>query len=261
MGQRIALKTRAMWRRTSQIQQNLGSLLRRQALSSCSAQRKPKKMPYAFFTETTCRSGLNQPASFSNVFSRTFGTGLRYDALNSFRTNRNVLWAIIGLNTAVFATWRYAIETRDSKLLRQLQNNFTMSIDNWKEGRWWTVLTSSFSHNNFTHFLFNMVTFHAFGGLLARIPGVKGRHIISLCIGSALTSSAAFLADQQSKTSNREQSSWIWNSARVQQAMAGLGASGVVMGFGGAVTCLVPNSMMLVMFIIPMPLWVATLGL
>ena len=105
-----------------------------------------------------------------------------------------------------------------------------MSIDNWKEGRWWTVLTSSFSHNNFVHFLFNMVTFQAFGTLLARIPGVKGRHLVSLCIGSALASSAAFLADQESKTSNREQSSWIWNSARVQQSMAGLGASGVVMG-------------------------------
>lgn len=64
---------------------------------------------------------------------------------------------MIGLNTAVFGAWQYAQATKDFKLLRQLQAHATLSQENLDAGRWWTFLTSAFSHQAPGHFIFNMV--------------------------------------------------------------------------------------------------------
>ncbi|KAK3068120.1 hypothetical protein LTR53_014554 [Teratosphaeriaceae sp. CCFEE 6253] len=158
------------------------------------------------------------------------------------------MWLIIGLNTAVFAGWQYAKETKDQRLTQRMYANFTLSWANVRDGRLWTVITSAFSHTALWHFGFNMLAFRSFASGLSWFPGIGAFHLLALSLGSGLAGSAAWLAtkDRQGRQGARE---------------AALGASGIVMGVGSAVSCLMPTAAVNFMFIpVPVPLWAVTAG-
>ena len=163
---------------------------------------------------------------------------------------------IIALNTAVFGTWYYARTTRDGNLLQWLNENFTLSMTNYRAGRYWTLLTSAFSHTDFVHFLFNMFAFRAFGTILSFMPGVGAFHVVSLCLGSAITGSFAFLYQRDlSSPPNTKFPGAIVGARGVE--LSALGASGMVMGAGMSATCLMPKAPVSLMFLpVIMPLWV-----
>jgi len=165
-----------------------------------------------------------------------------------------VLWGLIGANTAVFAVYNYAEPPKTKsvgpfatisnyQLYQKILNNFVISLDGVRAGKWWTALTSTFFHMNIWHLLGNMVSMYAFGSILIRHPGIKATHIAALAVGSGLSGSAGFLLHQYS----REQ-------PNVKEY--GLGASGAVMGMGAAAACLSPKQSMLLYGFIPLPLWV-----
>jgi membrane associated rhomboid family serine protease len=74
-----------------------------------------------------------------------------------YQSIRGVMFALLGANAAVFGTWQYAINKKDSKLLRVLNENFLLSEANIKAGRYYTLVTNAFSHIAIGHFAFNMV--------------------------------------------------------------------------------------------------------
>ena len=85
-----------------------------------------------------------------------------YALRRTFATHRagasnTAISLIIGANATVFGAWMYADTQRDAGLLHKLSNNFTSSIRNLQEHRYWTLLTSAFSHRDYAHFGFNMV--------------------------------------------------------------------------------------------------------
>lgn len=163
---------------------------------------------------------------------------------------------IMAVNTVVFGSWIYAANQNDRRLQQWLSENFTLSAMNWNAGRYYTLLTSAFSHQNFIHFLFNMVAFQAFGSILALVPGVGAMHITSLCIGSAIAGSFAWLYQ---RNSNPRILNGVTGAAGVEYSA--LGASGMVMGAGLAATCLMPRAPMALLFPpVSMPLW-ALMGL
>ncbi|KAK5686083.1 hypothetical protein LTS10_002197 [Elasticomyces elasticus] len=173
------------------------------------------------------------------------------------------IWLIIGLNTAVFGGWQYAQYNRDHKLLRTLQDNFLLSWKNIQDGRPWVVLTSAFSHMSVTHFAFNMFSFLSFGGMLAGVPGLTGVRMLTLCLGSALAGSAAWLYERQAPATantvwDKAVASFREGNSALGQASA-LGASGLVMGVGAAATCFMPQARMFVFFF-EAPLWLSMLG-
>ncbi|TKA78389.1 hypothetical protein B0A55_04719 [Friedmanniomyces simplex] len=174
---------------------------------------------------------------------------------NTRRSALSAAYLIIALNTGVFAGWQYAQMNRDQRLLRTLHENFTLSWQNLREGRQWTLLTSAFSHIAWWHFAFNMLTFSTFGTMLSWIPGIGAAHMLALSLGSGIAGSAAWLYQKQVSTK-------IWGSFGQGDGgvrKVALGASGMVMGAGAAAACLMPFAPISVMFI-PMPLWVATVG-
>lgn len=195
-----------------------------------------------------------------SIFRRAFSIGRSRDPYASFYSARREVWAIIGVNVAVFGAWRYAIAKKDQKLLRGLTENFTTSLNNWKEGRVWTLVTSAFSHIQPMHLAFNCITFYAFGTILATVPAVGSGHIFALCMGSAIVGSYAFIYRRLQKSPASQKSGWGPFTTRREDHERGLGASGMVMGAGAAATCLRPFTPMSLMFIpIPIPLWVLTL--
>ncbi|WPG98122.1 Hypothetical protein R9X50_00090800 [Acrodontium crateriforme] len=161
------------------------------------------------------------------------------------RSTKYVANTVLVANAAVFFAWQYASIYQNRKLMQFLNENFILSWRAVKEGRIWTLLTSAFSHTNFAHFLFNCLAFNAFAGIISGIPGVGGIAVAGLALGSAVTGSLAFLAQ------NREKGRSSMRSA--------LGASGMVCGFSAAATCLVPKAPMYIMFIpVAIPLWACT---
>ncbi|KAI6816527.1 hypothetical protein KC340_g18967, partial [Hortaea werneckii] len=123
-----------------------------------------------------------------------------------------------------------------------------------------------------------MLSLKAFATILTRIPGIRAPHLIFLATGSALAGSLGFLyhdaarrpAQAQAPENligrtisgpNRQITRGIpgARSPGVESRRSALGASGMVLGFGAAATCLAPFTSMTVMFLpVLVPLWVLT---
>jgi membrane associated rhomboid family serine protease len=73
-----------------------------------------------------------------------------------------LLYWIVGINIAVLATWHYAFNSaqryKDPGLYLWMDRNFLLSRPNLDAGRFWTILTSTFSHVGLDHIAMNMVS-------------------------------------------------------------------------------------------------------
>lgn len=155
---------------------------------------------------------------------------------------------IIGLNAAVFGLWTYAKATSNQGLYMTMLQHFTVSLGNISAGRYWTGLTSAFSHMDLIHFAFNMITFNALAKAFVFTPGLSTMSFAALCVGSAAAGSAGFLYDARRKLAGR--------SLHTAPDRPGLGASGMVMGVVSAAACLMPFVPMNFMFVpVAVPLW------
>jgi membrane associated rhomboid family serine protease len=109
-----------------------------------------------------------------------------------FNDPNKLVWAIIGINSAIYLLWNYAfLQGRSNAyhpLLRWMVKNFTTSSQ--RLSNWWTFLTSNFSHQNFWHLLTNMYMIHQFCPYIIQVLGARqffGFYIAS-CLSSSLFS-------------------------------------------------------------------------
>lgn len=89
----------------------------------------------------------------------------------SARVAKGLLWTTIGANVYVWGKWHVvpdmeaAKQGRDShayqmaqrKHVQYMGENYTLSRNNIAEGRWWTIITSAFSHIDIAHLGINML--------------------------------------------------------------------------------------------------------
>eukprot|EP00271_Cylindrocystis_brebissonii_P008099 TRINITY_DN22127_c0_g2_i1.p1 TRINITY_DN22127_c0_g2~~TRINITY_DN22127_c0_g2_i1.p1 ORF type:complete len:404 (-),score=24.40 TRINITY_DN22127_c0_g2_i1:370-1581(-) len=116
--------------------------------------------------------------------------GMRYrvrgdPGMVSFQRRRygsgtEVLWTLIGANLVVYGMW----QTLDHRFMLQ---NFTVSLEKVRQGRWHTILTSAFSQREPYHLLANMVTFYFFGSQIAYRFG--GPYLLGLYLSGGAVSS------------------------------------------------------------------------
>lgn len=150
-----------------------------------------------------------------------------------------------------------------NRVYRFLVENFTIKtrdID-LEKFRAWTLFTAAFSHMEFSHIVGNLFGFHAFSRILI-YSGIAPLRYAWLVIGSALAGNMGFLI-QDARRRRPNANSQALNSARgrspQQQQQSpprhGLGLSGVVMGVGAAAACAAPRAQMLVMGVVPTPMW------
>ena len=103
----------------------------------------------------------------------------------------------------------------------------------------WTILSYMFTHLDFFHLLFNMLTLYFFGSFLNRIAGVKAFLIIYFTGGLLGGLLVLLLSPVSSFT---------------------IGASGAIFALGGALAVLAPSLKVFIFPIpVPMPLWVSIL--
>ncbi|KAI0379856.1 hypothetical protein F5Y04DRAFT_258490 [Hypomontagnella monticulosa] len=168
-----------------------------------------------------------------------------------------LIWSFICANGIVFIWWGQAkLRLHEGRrtnppsparyeALQYMLQNYTLSIENLREGRWHTILTNAISHNDLSHLLFNMMGFHVFTRCAIE-AGLRTPALLALGVGSALASSMAALLDWRRKHTYN---------------VYGLGASGVVSGVGTAMACMMPYAQFQLMFIpVNIPLWVLSLG-
>ena len=125
-----------------------------------------------------------------------------------------------------------------------MMNNFTTSWSLLEEGRFWTLLTSAFSHEMLFHIFINMFVLNSFGTLLERVLGsmsfIKFYLIAAVLSSLSHCAVSAFLIQDPS--------------------IAAVGASGAVAGVILVFSLLFPWEKILLFAIIPLPAIVGALG-
>ena len=109
----------------------------------------------------------------------------------------------------------------------------------------WTFITSMFMHANLTHLFVNMLSLMFIGSFVERLIGKK--RFIGLYLGGGIFAGIFFVAV-----------SLLTNS---DLNIYAVGASGAIFCLGGLLAVLTPKLPVLVFFIIPMPMWLAMIGM
>eukprot|EP01147_Barroeca_monosierra_P011145 gene11145-3205_t len=135
----------------------------------------------------------------------------------------------------------------DDLALQNLFRNFVISIDNIKAGRFWTAVTSSFSHAAFLHFLVNMFIFHSFGIPVARSIG--GLQFLMLYFCGAIATATAHVFYHAIVLPS-------WKGFRYTTDPGSIGASGCVMAVMTLFAARSPHATILLL-VIPIPAWLA----
>lgn len=121
-----------------------------------------------------------------------------------------------------------------------MAQNFLVSWDTLKEGRYWTLLTSVFSHYAIWHILINMFVLYTFGVVLEKVLGPLLFLTVYLVCG--ILSSYAFAVS----------SYYILHAPH----LSALGASGAISGIVLIFALMFPRMRLYILGLIPVPaLW------
>jgi len=144
-----------------------------------------------------------------------------------------VLWWLIGINVGVYALWN--LVGPDPAWGELLAAHLLVSSEAVLSGRVWTLITSTFSHIDPTHLLFNMLALWVFGSDVCRLVGSR-RFVYLYLVGGLLASVAHVVF-----------------SVLAADPTPALGASGSVMAVAAVFAALYPKRMLMVNFLIPVP--------
>ncbi len=151
------------------------------------------------------------------------------------RRSSTIIPGLIILNTIVFIMWTFSDETGISPIL--MMKNFLVSWSSLTEGRYWTLISSAFSHNMFWHFLLNMFVLNSFGPIVEEILGFR-RFITFYFVAAIISSlSHAFV------------SAWLIGNPDIPA----LGASGAISGVILIFSLAFPKEKILLMGLVPVP--------
>ncbi|KAI5480762.1 hypothetical protein MNV49_007168 [Pseudohyphozyma bogoriensis] len=154
--------------------------------------------------------------------------------------NAYVLWTLLGVNIAVFFTWQYGTSVwqtfRDPSWLVFLNKNFTVSWANISSGRFWTLLTSCFSHEGTGHIVMNMLSLYFIAPAMLAF------------LGNGIAASAFSLAFHH-----------FIDRSRMNYTSHG--ASGAVYGILSYFAARNPQATFLLFFVIPAPAWAIVSGI
>lgn len=148
---------------------------------------------------------------------------------------------IILINIFVFLAWHLPVGFNTPEFMVE---NFLVSWDSIQSGRYWTLLTSVFSHNMFLHIFINMYVLHSFGTIVAKTISV--RRFLYFYFVAGIFSSFCHAAV----------SAFILG----QPDLPALGASGAIAGLILLFSLLYPKEKILLLGIIPMPAIVGALA-
>ncbi|KAK1407366.1 hypothetical protein QVD17_38980 [Tagetes erecta] len=175
-------------------------------------------------------------------FNQTVGYQKHW--LSHFRRRLTTDGVVIGLivtNVAVFLLWRVA----DPKFMRQ---NFMIQLDNFKSGRFHTMITSAFSHIETGHIISNMIGLYFFGKSIGYHFGPE--FLLKLYFAGAFVGSAFYLVHHAYLALSSKNTRMFESDP---SKVPGLGASGAVNAIMLLDIFLNPTKTIYLEFIIPVP--------
>ncbi|QDZ25160.1 rhomboid domain-containing protein [Chloropicon primus] len=185
-------------------------------------------------------SGGKTGSAFQKVFRRQYHItnsrgGLNFNS-RQFDNHETVLYGLMGLNAAVFASWHLF---SSSFMLK----HFACSTEALRNLRPWTLVTSMFSQFDFSHFAVNMLGLYFWGRDVGQLLG--GKKLLGLYLAGGLAGAAVQLALDYSN-----QKEYRWGQPRERYC---LGASAAVNSMVTLNILLFPKSTVLLYFFIPVP--------
>ncbi|EIW62087.1 uncharacterized protein TRAVEDRAFT_163861 [Trametes versicolor FP-101664 SS1] len=200
--------------------------------------------------QATHRSGIRRGRAGGSYGGGPEGPWQRLRARINAIPSNYIFWGIIGLNGLVFVSWNLAWakyqSTGDASSYLWLRRNFTSSAENMQGGRWWTVVTSCFSHESSMHILFNGFTYYFMAPLVLSILGNVG--FLGLYLGGGITSSFAGIA-------------WRNYNSPYPGPAGSHGASGAIYSVISFFACVAPTATFALFGIIPLPAWAFVTGI
>jgi len=195
-------------------------------------------------------------SSESSVLGLDTGPGgvLAYFRGNATYVLLGVMWLLF-LVQYVVAPYAFGIEQGTQAWVDLFTLNTTHPLYVW------TWVTSVFAHGGLMHIVFNSIVLYFFGPVVERRIG--SRKLVALFLAAGALAGLAQVGAtlfQHPEVYGRQllfvQDGQLF---RLTNGTAVLGASGAIAALLGVLTVLNPNLRILLYFVIPMPLWVATL--
>ena len=165
---------------------------------------------------------------------------------------------LIAANAAVFLMYQQANYEATSAhrfgKRQWLRRHMQADLDNWNAGRYHSLILHSFSHQQISHFAFNMLSLHVFGSLVRQHLG--SRVLLAVYCGAAATSGLAHIALQSYHQSTTPPPRSLFSARFPVNSLSGaIGASGAIMGIGAIAAIRMPTVPIYLYGILPVPLW------
>ncbi|KZW03932.1 rhomboid-domain-containing protein [Exidia glandulosa HHB12029] len=158
------------------------------------------------------------------------------------------IYAILAVNGVVFVGWYMAQNTynyeKNPRPLAFMFANFTSSVQNIQGGRYWTLVTSCFSHQAPIHLLMNSLAIYWMAPTVLQLLGPVPFMTFYIATGVAANVLSLVWKSSMSSRENR------WS----------LGASGCGLGVFGFFATIFPKAPLNLYGLIPVPAWLAVGG-
>jgi len=158
-----------------------------------------------------------------------------------------VVYGILAINGVVYVGWMYArdmFRAGQPEMYIQMCKNVLLSWQNIKEGRIWTIITSTFSHSGAAHFLLNAVTFFYMAPPVIQMLG--NTSFLALYLIGGISCSVVSL---------------LLNKSVRNRDGASNGASGAIFAVMTFFACVAPRTPFYLFFVVPVPAWAVVGGL
>ncbi|KAH5505493.1 hypothetical protein HBI29_132450 [Parastagonospora nodorum] len=202
---------------------------------------------------TSRPSNYFSPSHSPSPFPRSRPYSSYTDPSSQISSNLTTLYALMGLNIAVFSYGAYAqaqakqgFPAPYTKFMRNMSCNLTDVLHN---NAYHTLLTSTFTHFNLFHLAANMFTTYYLGQFLCYAPVITPGRLLTIAIGAGLTGSVGYLWQR-----------YLSTGAKGVDYRRGVGFSGALMGVISVAACLAPSAKVQLYGIVPVPLWALVVG-
>lgn len=206
-------------------------------------------------------SGSSMPQGSSQANGT--GSGEESDFVRRGRVGVIVAIGITVINGYIFYNWQLGksgAQRGDTRLLKLMTDNFTCSKRNLEEGRYWTLLTSGFSHIEVWHLLANTIGIVSFVPAVAISVGLTRTILVYLSSIGAGSLASLYHAGYWDERSIEHKPFSLMSRFSATTAgrsdTPGLGASAGVFGIFTLSVILAPKAGVSILFI-PLPAWLA----
>ncbi|CEH16722.1 Integral membrane protease of the rhomboid family involved in different forms of regulated intramembrane proteolysis [Ceraceosorus bombacis] len=154
-----------------------------------------------------------------------------------FKYRSMLVWLLLAVWIGIWRMWRRAYEDwserKDPRRLLWMSSNICCSMENLRNGKYWTLVTAMFSHSDLQHALGNFVLLFIFGRPLVRLLGPVGW--LGLYFTSGIVATGATVVwDEYVDPMLAQVCSWRNADEERQSARLLHGASGAIYGIATA---------------------------